>query len=228
MQAQILRCPQHLGLGRLYVCVDFAVPASEIRDLALLMSDSSRSPSPTDASNSRVVRAAQRVASMARRLTRGVAVMTAVSAGAGLFLWALLWWPLSGDSVALLGAAATLVFLLGPATVLALFYQGLRDLQALPERLAERAARTAEQSAEAVRATTTDAPNSWIGRLWGLVRQIWALRTVLTENRALLVRYGALIRFVTPGFLLLVVAAAGSSLLLVPIAVVAGLVLLVW
>jgi len=192
------------------------------------MSDSSRSPSPADGSNSRLVQAAQRIASIARRLMRSVAALTGGSAAAGLLLWALLWWPLSGNLFSLLGAAVTLVFLIGPAAVLALFYQGLRDLQALPERLAERAARTAEQSAEAVRTTTTDAPNSWVGRLWGLVRQIWALRTVLTENRALLVRYGALIRFVTPGFLLLVVGAAGVSLLLVPVAVVASLAVLVW
>jgi len=192
------------------------------------MSDS-RSPSSADAPDSRLVRAAQQVASIARRLTRGVAALTAVSAGAGLLLWGLLWWPLSADFLGLVGAGATLVLLVGPAVVLALFYQGLRDLQALPERLAERAARTAEQSAEAVRSATTDVPRSWMGRLWGLVRQIWALRTVLTENRALLLRYGALLRFVTPGFLLLVVGAVGVSLLLVPAAAMAGLVaLLFW
>lgn len=165
---------------------------------------------------------------MARRLTTGVAVLTGISGGAGLLLWGLLWWPLSWKVGSLLGAAVTLVFLVGPAAVLALFYQGLRDMQALPERLAERAARTAEQSAEAVRSATTDGPRGWIGRLWGIVRQIWALRTVLTENRDLLLRYGALFRFVTPGFLLLVAAAAGMSLLLVPIAAGAGLVVLLW
>ena len=192
------------------------------------MSDSSRSPSSADASDSRLVQAAQRVSSIARRLTRGVAVLTGASAGAGLLLWALFWWPLSWRLGSFLGAAVTLVFLLGPAAVLVLFYQGLRDLQALPERLAERATRTAEQSAEAVRSATAGAPRGWIGRLWEVVRQIWALRTVLSENRALLLRYGALLRFVTPGFLLLVVGAAGLSLVLVPVAVVAGLVVLLW
>jgi hypothetical protein len=122
----------------------------------------------------------------------------------------------------------TLGFLVGPAAVLALFYQGLRDLRALPERLAERAARTAEQSAEAVKAAAGGTADGLLGRLWGLVRQIWALRTVLTENRALLVRYGALLRFVTPGFLLLVALAAGASLVLVPVAALAGGVALLW
>jgi hypothetical protein len=56
------------------------------------------------------------------------------------------------------------------------------------------------------------------------VKQIWALRGVLLENRALLVRYGALIRFVNPGFLLLVVGAAVVTGLLVPGALLALLV----
>lgn len=155
-------------------------------------------------------------------------MLTGASAGAGLLLWGLLWWPLDVRPLVLVGAGGTLLFLLGPSALLALFYQGLRDLQALPQRLSERARRTTEQSAEAVRAATTDGSDSWFGWLWGLVKQIWALRTVLTENRALFLRYGALLRFVTPGFLLLVVIAAGVSLLLIPVAAAAGLVVILW
>lgn len=207
-----------------------SAPVSLPRFLLFRMTTSSSVPSSSaDDSDSRLVRAAQRVASLARRLTRGVAVLTGTSAGAGLLLWGVLWWPPSTNVLGVVGAGATLVVLMGPAAVLALFYQGLRDLQALPERLAERAARTAEQSAEAVRSTTTGASGGFLGRLWGIGKQIWVLRTVLTENRALLLRYGALFRFVTPGFLLLVVGAVGMSLLLVPAAAIAGLVaLLLW
>jgi hypothetical protein len=64
--------------------------------------------------------------------------------------------------------------------------------------------------------------------VWGLLRRVWALRTVLLENRALLVRYGALLRFVTPGFVLLVAGATAVSFLLVPVAAGAGLVVLLW
>lgn len=179
-------------------------------------------------SDNRLAQAARTLASLARRLTKGVALLTVMSAGAGLFLWGLLWWPVPPHLPSLLGAVATLLLLLAPALVLGLFYQGLRDLQALPERLSTRATRTAEQSAAAVRATTTNAADGVLGRLWGIVRQIWTLRTVLTENRALLLRYGALLRFVTPGFLLLVVLAAGAGLLLVPLATGAGLIALIW
>lgn len=167
------------------------------------------------------------MASLAQRLTTGVAWLAGASAGAGLLLWGLLWWPIAPRPVGLLGAGASLVLLLAPAATLALFYQGLYDLQALPSRFSNHARRTAEHSAEAARATTTDGSDDRLGWLWGLVKQIWALRTVLTENRALLVRYGALLRFVTPGFLLLVALAAGLSALLVPIAAVAGLVALI-
>lgn len=180
------------------------------------------------ASDSRLARAARTGAALARRLRTGVAVLAGTAAGAGLLLWGLLWWPPALRPLPLVGAGATLLALIAPAAVLGLFVQGLHDLLALPDRLSERTAETVDQSAEAVRATTTDAPDGVLGRLWGLVRQIWALRTVLSDNRALLVRYGALLRFLTPGFLLIVALAAGLSLLLVPGAALTGLVALLW
>jgi hypothetical protein len=193
------------------------------------MSDSPPStPSSPDTADSRLVRTVRTAAALARRLTTAVAVLMGTAAGAGLLLWALLWWPPSLRPLPLVGAGATLLVLLAPAAVLGLFYQGLHDLLALPDRLSARTARTAEQSAEAVRAATTDASAGLIGHLWDLIKQIWALRTVLAENRALLLHYGALLRFVTPGFLLLVALAAGLSLLLVPVAAIAGLVVLLW
>jgi hypothetical protein len=180
------------------------------------------------ASDNRLARAARTGAALARRLQTGVAVLAGAATGAGLLLWGLLWWPPALRLLPLVGAGTTLLVLLAPAAVLGLFIQGLHDLLALPDRLSERTAETVDQSAEAVRATTTDAPDGILGRLWGLVQQIWALRTVLSENRALLVRYGALLRFLTPGFLLIVALAAGLSLLLVPGAALAGLLTLLW
>ena len=115
---------------------------------------------------------------------------------------------------------ATLALLLSPAVTLGLFYMGLRDLLALPDRLANQTARTVEQSADAVRSVTAET-TSGPGRLWGMVKQIWDLRIVLLENRVLLLRYGALIRFVNPGFLLLVVGSTIATGLLVPGAVFA-------
>ncbi len=190
------------------------------------MADPSSSSDPPP--NGRLARTARTAAALARRLRGGVAGAAALSAGAGLFLWALLWWPPSMRLGPLFGAAATLVLLLGPAAVLGLFYQGLSDLLALPDRLSERTTRTVEQSTEAARSVAGSDASGVLGRLWGLGKQIWALRSVLLENRALLLRYGALLRFVTPGFLLLVVLAAGLSLLLVPLAALVGIATLLW
>ena len=171
--------------------------------------------SSTAADESRLVQAARAAAALANRLTTGIAVLAGLSAAAGLLLWGLLWWPPSGALSSLVGATVTLLLVLGPAAVLTLFYLGLRDLLTLPDRLSARTAHTVEQSAEAVRAATSEASTNLLGRLWGIVRQVWALRRVLLENRALLVRTGALVRFANPGFLLLVGAATVATGLLV-------------
>jgi len=183
------------------------------------MPDSSAS---SDSADGRIARAARTLSTLARRISKGVAVLAIGSAGAGLLLWALLWWPLPLRLFSVLAAAATFALLLAPAAVLGLFYQGLRDLWALPSRLSEHTSRTISQSGETV-ASVAGASASGLGRLWHIVTQIWALRRVLLDHRALLVRYGALIRFLTPGFLLLVVFATGLSLLLIPVAAISGL-----
>ncbi|WP_263841078.1 hypothetical protein [Salinibacter sp.] len=185
---------------------------------------SSSSPSESN-EEGRLMQAARAAASLAARLTTAAGALAGTSAGAGLLLWGLLWWPVGNRLASLVGAGGTFVLLLGPSAVLALFYLGLRDLRALPDRLANRTARTVEQSADAAAAVASGPSGSGLfGRLWGIVTHIWALRGVLLENRALLVRYGALLRFVNPGFLLLVVGAAVATGLLVPGALLAVLV----
>ena len=76
------------------------------------------SPSSQPNEEGRLVRTARTFAALAERLTTGVAVLAGVSAGAGPLLWGILWWPPSGHLSSLLGAAATLALLMGPAVVL--------------------------------------------------------------------------------------------------------------
>ena len=95
----------------------------------------------------RLMQAARAAASLAARLTTATGALAGTSAGAGLLLWSLLWWPAGSHLASLVGAGGTFVLLLGPSAVLALFYLGLRDLRALPDRLANRPARTARQPA---------------------------------------------------------------------------------
>lgn len=169
------------------------------------------------------MRAARTLAALARRLSQGVAVLVGASGAAGLLLWGLLWWPPGLNVTHLVGAGLTGGLLLGPAAVLALFYQGLRDLLALPDRLADHTRRTVDQSSEAARSVVRDRHGGILGRAWGVVKQIWHLRAVLLENRDLLLRYGLLLRFLNPGFLLLVVGATLLSLLLIPAGLLAAL-----
>lgn len=187
------------------------------------MTDASSLPS-----DSRLASVLRTTATLARRLMKGIALLTGGSAGAGTALWVLLRWPPQPHLLWLASATVLFVVLLAPATILGLFYVGLRDLQALPNQLSEQTRRTLERSTDAARMLGTDSSTGLLGRLWGVMRQIWALRSVLLENRVLLLRYGALIRFVNPGFLLLVVLSTIASLLLIPAAAGTGLVLLFW
>jgi hypothetical protein len=113
------------------------------------------------------------------------------------------------------GPVLTLALLLAPAAVLGLLYAGLRDLAALPDRFSTGVSQTMDASVASYRAAT-DASDSWWG--WGrrIFSRLWALRSLLADHRALLVRYGMMLRVVTPGFLLLVVGAALATGVLVP------------
>lgn len=183
----------------------------------------SSAPDSGSTADGRLLRAARAGAALARRLTTAVRYLAFASAAAGVGLWGLLWWPLPGQGWSVLWSGAGLLVLLAPAAVLELFYAGLRDLLALPDRLAVRTTDTIDQSAATARTLSDDAAVGLWDCLCSIVWEIWQLRRVLLDNRALLARYGALLRVLTPGFLGLGAGAALISLLLVPIAVGAGL-----
>lgn len=164
-------------------------------------------------------------ATLARHLMRAVRGLALSATLAGGGLWMLLWWPVPLRGGALVGAGLTLGLLLAPAAVLGLFYAGLRDLAALPDRLSTHATQTVEASTETYQAAT-DSSDAWWGWLRRLLKRVWSLRSLLSDHRALLVRYGAMLRLVTPGFLLLVVLAAGAAVLLLPASMLA--LLLAW
>lgn len=185
------------------------------------MTETTSSP---DRSSGRLTATVQVIAAVARRMKTGVGMLALGSAGAALFVWAFVWWPPSTRLVSLLGAGVTLVGLLLPAGILGLCYQGLHDLLELPERVSDRTARTVNKSAQAVRTVANQEPSGVRARLWGLLKRIWTLRAILSENRALLLHYGAMLRFVTPGFLLVVAVAAVAAVLIIFLACGAGLV----
>lgn len=154
-------------------------------------------------------------ATLAQHLIRAVGLLALAATLAGGTLWTVAWWPVPLRPGPLVAASLTLIVLLAPAAVLGLFYAGLQDLIALPDRLSVHTSRTVEASTGTYHAAT-DSSASWWDRLRRLLKRVWSLRSLLAEHRALLVRYGAVLRLVTPGFLLLVVVATGAALLLVP------------
>lgn len=180
------------------------------------MPDSSTSLSDADAST--------KIATLARLaswLVRGVGAFAVASLLTGLGTWWALFgaWPAHGlAQVLALGLAGLLLL---PAGVLALFYQGLRDLMKLPDRLRSQLDVDKDAATQAARAVRPGPEQG--SRLRRFVKGLWALRTAVMDSKGLLLRYGAMIRFITPWSLLAVLAATGATFLLGAVAVVGGM-----
>lgn len=198
-----------------------------------------------DAEGTAAVQVVEKASRLAQSVQRAATIYTAVVGVAGAACWSLLWdgaisllLPGSAFSV---WAVAGLVLLLAPAGVLGLFVAGLHELVALPDRVRAQMQRgaAASQSAytatrESIRPAEDDAApdirssRRGVWRIAGrLVRVGWRLWTFVQESRGLLLHYGALLRLLTPGFLLLVAAAALVGSLLVLLAGVGSLVALI-
>ncbi|GIV58245.1 MAG: hypothetical protein KatS3mg042_1158 [Rhodothermaceae bacterium] len=146
---------------------------------------------------------------LARRagaLTSLTGRLAGATLAAGAWLWGLAAYPFTFDapgSEAL--AAVGLVLLLAPGLLLLLFYVGLRQVAALPGRLA-RTLDTGRTRTAALYATAS-APRAhrwWLARL---LRGVLDLRALVAESRDVLLQYAALIRLLNPWTLLAVAAA---------------------
>ena len=149
---------------------------------------------------------------LAMRLTQSVGWFTAASAVLGVGSWWVLFggWP----TYAVLQFLAFVfgIALLLPAAILALFYQGLRDLVALPKRIRDQIEADKEAAQEAAGVVLPDKKKQKSrGRLWRFVKGMWALRKAITDSKGLLIRYGAMIRFITPFSILAVLAATAFT-----------------
>ncbi|GIV58061.1 hypothetical protein GQ464_010635 [Rhodocaloribacter litoris] len=148
-------------------------------------------------------------------LTRRLALATLA---AGAWLWGLAAYPFTFDAVwAWVLAGLGLVFLLAPGVLLWLFDAGLRELTALPARLARTLdtgrTRTADLYATA---TGTGARGRWW--LWRLVKGVLDLRTLVLDARGLLVQYAALARLLNPWMLAIAVTATVAGAVLIALA----------
>jgi len=124
-----------------------------------------------------------RIVPLVRRGERVARRVATVSAGAGVLTAALLlgepllneqiWWPL---------AAAIALALVAPATLTWLGAGAMRDVVELPGRLRTGAAEAAQHARAAVRPGAEDDTRVQ-GRLFGVVRALWAARSVVTDAR---------------------------------------------
>ena len=150
--------------------------------------------------------------------------IASVSGGAGLLVWSVLFD--GGTSGSLSGAITGLVAFLFPAAILGLFYLGLRDLLALPGRLSSRTDEATGRLAEATSLVAEEQDRSVAGRLWQIGKQVWALRSAVSQYRGAILRSTLALRLLTPGFLLLALGAIAATGLLVLGAGIAILVLI--
>ena len=160
---------------------------------------------------------------LAMRLTQSVGWFTVASAVLGVGSWWVLFggWP----TYAVLQFLAFVfgIALLLPAAILALFYQGLRDLVALPKRIRDQLDADKEAAKQASSAVLPDGKKQRKrGRLWRFVKGLWALRKAITDSKGLLIRYGAMIRFVNPWSIVVVLIATGVTFLMGALVVVGG------
>ena len=176
---------------------------------------------------SRLMRLARMLEQKARLLAGIVRWVALGAAAVAVWLWAVVVMLAAPEGWGGVLVGALLVVLLGPAAILGVFYWGLYDLMKLPERLALQVERGRTQATSRP-ADVPSASRGISGRFYGFLQRLWRLRSMLLESRALLIRYGAMVRLVTPFFVLLVVGAVVVSGLMIPVAAIATLVLLLF
>jgi hypothetical protein len=182
------------------------------------MSSSERAPSgKSHHAHGQVVTLASTLAAAMRRIA-------AVSGGAGLLVWSVLFD--GGTSGSLSGAITGLVAFLFPAAILGLLYLGLRDLLALPDRLSSRRDNATEWLPKITGPVADEQDLSAAERLWQIVKQVWTLRSVLSQYRGAILRCTLALRVLNPGFLLLALGAIAATGLMVLGAGIAILILI--
>ncbi len=145
---------------------------------------------------------------------------------AAVVVWLLIFAPFTALSVwKILFAAVTAGVLLIPAAILGVFWIGLRQLVALPARLAETAGQVGDQGRRAL-ASISPTPSAQKGRfqrVLPLIRTLVDVRSLLMESRELMLQAIVLVRVANPIMLVIVLLSAVAGFVLIAVAAVAGL-----
>lgn len=162
------------------------------------------------------------VVQIAEAIAGKVRVQALLAAGAGLWLWGLIFYPFDGFGRVWIIAAATvvLVFLLMPAGVLGLFWLGLRELIGVPDKLLDVADESQARAGTLVETVSDKTERRKLRRLWRFFRTVLDLRGLLLESKGLLLQFAVIARVANPVFIGVLFVAFVVSLLLIVIAAV--------
>ena len=168
----------------------------------------------------------QPIVQMAEAIIGKVRWQAVLTGGAGLWLWALLFYPFTTFGrvwVVVLGVVV-LGLLLAPAGVLGLFWAGLRQLIRVPDKLLAVADEGEVQTGALVETVGDKTERRKLRRLWRFFRTVLNLRALLLESKELLFQFAVVARVANPVFIGVLFVSFVLSLLLIFIAAVSVLV----
>lgn len=190
---------------------------------------------PPDAEAGLVRRQGARLQARLRPIVQGAAAIidkvrlqAVLAALAGVWLWALLFYPFASFGqvgVLVLGLVVLALFVL-PALVLLLFWLGLRELIAMPDKLITMAGQSEAHTGTLLK-SVAEPRRRWSMRwLWRFFRTVLDLRGLLLGSKEVLLQAAVVARVANPVFLAVLFVAFVLSLLLIVVAAVSVLVVI--
>lgn len=158
------------------------------------------------------------IVAVAVPLVDKVRTLALAAALAGVWLWGVAFYPFGsfGRVGVVVLAVALLAVLLAPAGVLGLFWAGLRELIALPDKLVAMADTGEERTGELAETIREERREPFrLRRLWRFFRTVLDLRGLVLDSKGLLLQVTVVARLANPIFVGALFAAFTLSILLI-------------
>ena len=143
------------------------------------------------------------VVALAETMVDKVRTLALASGLAGVWLWGVAFYPFGsfGRIAVVVLAVGVMGVLLAPAGVLALFWAGLRELIALPDKLIAMAGTGEERTGDLVETVREEVREPFrLRRLWRFFRTVLDLRGLVLDSKGLLLQVTAVARLANPIF----------------------------
>lgn len=175
-------------------------------------------------SGARVQARLRPIVAVAVSLVDKVRTLALASALAGAWLWGVIFYPFGafGRIGIVVLAVGVLAVLWAPAGVLGLFWAGLRELIALPDKLVEMAGTGEDRADDLVETVREERREPFrLRRLWRFFRTVLDLRGLVLDSKGLLLQVTVVARLANPIFIgsLFLAFVLSISLILVAIIV---------